>query len=463
MRWSSHRSWPGLLRLAAFAVLTSAGTLLAQGPAGPTTSPAPGDPGDLYNSLRDVINYGAELFNKHADHAGCYRVYQGALVSVRPLLAPEVRKRVEDSLARAETMPVYSDRAFELRRALDEVRSQSKAAVTRINPAVTAPPAGPGVGVTLPKVEVPAAPPKATLPAAQKPADLPRVDLPKITESPAQPPVSLPPVEGKKAAEVSPPVGLPPLSPPTGQKVEVPKADPPKVEDKKADAPRIDLPPIDPPPAGLPKVEPKKAETPKMDPPKVDLPLPLPADPLSPVAPPVAPPPEKKGEAPKTDLPKVDEKKPQSPPSALPPDPLPPLVSLPKVDPPKVELPQIDPPAVGLPKVDLPTVDIAKPDGKNGGKAGEVSGKVTFDGKPLAPGYFVTLVAGEKRFSTPVQKEGNFAFTKPVPSGIYRVVFEPIPGEKAMPIPDRYFKEGTSGLTVEVSGGPVMPELRLTK
>ena len=82
----------------------------------------------LYNSLRDVINTGAKMFNDQGDHAGCYRLYQGSLLSVRPFLAPELQKRIDTGLAGAEKLPGFAERAFELRKILDDVRNQVKPA-----------------------------------------------------------------------------------------------------------------------------------------------------------------------------------------------------------------------------------------------------------------------------------------------------------------------------------------------
>src|ERR1043166_352689 len=100
---TTRRSWFGLLLFAAAALFVAEAALTAQ-PAGsgPPSSPfvEPHDSADLYNSLRDVINYGAELFNKQADHAGCYRVYQGALISIRPFMAPAMRKRIDAGIVR---------------------------------------------------------------------------------------------------------------------------------------------------------------------------------------------------------------------------------------------------------------------------------------------------------------------------------------------------------------------------
>jgi hypothetical protein len=80
----------------------------------------------LYYSLRDVINTGAKMFNDQGDHAGCYRLYQGSLISVRPFLAPDLQKKIDAGLASAEKLSTFSDRAFELRKVIDEVRDKTR-------------------------------------------------------------------------------------------------------------------------------------------------------------------------------------------------------------------------------------------------------------------------------------------------------------------------------------------------
>jgi hypothetical protein len=82
----------------------------------------------LADALRDVINTGADLFNKYGDYAGCYRVYQGGLTSIKPFLTPDLQKKIDQAMARAETLPKYSDRAFELRAVLGEIRDKSMGA-----------------------------------------------------------------------------------------------------------------------------------------------------------------------------------------------------------------------------------------------------------------------------------------------------------------------------------------------
>ncbi|MBI3408417.1 MAG: group 1 truncated hemoglobin [Planctomycetes bacterium] len=83
----------------------------------------------LFDSLRDVINNGAELFNNQRDYAGCYRLYQGALLSVRPFLTSDLQTKVDAALANAARMPSMADRAFELRTAIDAIRDHARGAV----------------------------------------------------------------------------------------------------------------------------------------------------------------------------------------------------------------------------------------------------------------------------------------------------------------------------------------------
>lgn len=128
---SSRWRWPALFLALGSVVLLAAGQNHGQDrPAGQAT------PADLNQSLRHVINVGAELFNKQADYAGCYHVYEGALIAVRPLVSPELQQKITEGLERAERMPQFSDRAFELRRVIDEVRVHAKKGTATERPPV---------------------------------------------------------------------------------------------------------------------------------------------------------------------------------------------------------------------------------------------------------------------------------------------------------------------------------------
>ncbi len=76
----------------------------------------------IYKSAIRAIEVGVPIYNQ-GDHAGCYRIYQGALFVIEPLLAhrPDLQKTVTDALAQAQTEPTIGHSAFVLRRALDRI------------------------------------------------------------------------------------------------------------------------------------------------------------------------------------------------------------------------------------------------------------------------------------------------------------------------------------------------------
>jgi hypothetical protein len=79
----------------------------------------------VYNSLKSVINEGAALYNQ-GDATGSYRVFQGALMAVGPLLEqrPALQKSIEEGLAKAKEAPSCRHKAHELRKVLDKVRGE---------------------------------------------------------------------------------------------------------------------------------------------------------------------------------------------------------------------------------------------------------------------------------------------------------------------------------------------------
>jgi|SRR5579884_3566848 len=81
----------------------------------------------IVDSLATVINKGADIFNS-GDYYGCYRLYEGALLGVKPLLEhkPALQKRIDDAFAEAERQSTVPDRAFALRRAIDDIRKDLK-------------------------------------------------------------------------------------------------------------------------------------------------------------------------------------------------------------------------------------------------------------------------------------------------------------------------------------------------
>jgi truncated hemoglobin YjbI len=82
--------------------------------------------GLAYQALRDVINRGAEMYNT-GDVAGCWRLYEGALMMLRPMLEhrPELQKAISDGIAAAGQNPFMDRRAWVLRDVIDKVRLET--------------------------------------------------------------------------------------------------------------------------------------------------------------------------------------------------------------------------------------------------------------------------------------------------------------------------------------------------
>ena len=82
----------------------------------------------VVDTLRDVHNRGADLYNTKKEFEGTYRMYEGALVTVRPLLAhrPAAQKMIDDGLAAAEKETSAAQKAFRLHEAIEAVRTHLK-------------------------------------------------------------------------------------------------------------------------------------------------------------------------------------------------------------------------------------------------------------------------------------------------------------------------------------------------
>jgi len=79
---------------------------------------------NLHLALRDVINQGADLFNQ-GDPSGCYRLFQGALMTARSQLGhhADMQKLIDEGLTRTEVGSM-GKRAWTLRKLLDDVRDK---------------------------------------------------------------------------------------------------------------------------------------------------------------------------------------------------------------------------------------------------------------------------------------------------------------------------------------------------
>jgi len=80
--------------------------------------------GEIRDVLKEIHNRGADLYN-NGDVAGCYRMFQGALLMVRPMLRhhPKVQKRIDDGLSKADANPSMRGRAFALHELIENIRA----------------------------------------------------------------------------------------------------------------------------------------------------------------------------------------------------------------------------------------------------------------------------------------------------------------------------------------------------
>jgi hypothetical protein len=87
----------------------------------------------VVDTLRDVHNKGADLYNIKKDFEGTYRMYHGSLLTVRPLLGhhPDVQKLIDNALAAAEKEASVAQKAFRLHEAIEAVRSNLKGETAR--------------------------------------------------------------------------------------------------------------------------------------------------------------------------------------------------------------------------------------------------------------------------------------------------------------------------------------------
>jgi len=116
----------------------------------------------VHKTLRDVINEGADMYNAQGryknmerDYAGCYHLYEGALMVARPLLGrhADLQKAIDDGMATARDTPQMEKRAFVLREVIDKIREGVGPKITAVAPPT--PPKPPAEA----KVPVPPPPP----------------------------------------------------------------------------------------------------------------------------------------------------------------------------------------------------------------------------------------------------------------------------------------------------------------
>src|SRR5262245_45134018 len=122
------RTLAGSLRLGVGTAVLLGGLLVLGGRAQDTNEDRKALDEQVYKVLRDVINAGSDLYNRESDHAGCARLYQGALMTLRPLLDhhPELQKNIDTGLKDADRIPAMAQRAHALRKVLDQVRKATR-------------------------------------------------------------------------------------------------------------------------------------------------------------------------------------------------------------------------------------------------------------------------------------------------------------------------------------------------
>jgi len=282
----------------------------------------------IIDLLARVHDQGAALFNQ-GDVGGCYRMFQGALVTAKLVLPKELQETVDRGLSRAEMQADPMRRAMALHDLIEEVRKKLHPTAGKGEPLQK--PRGVGEGGVRPMDRVPGVPVpgkgnESGLPAPGKGPEL------KLTEPP--PKLNLPPKPGDLTTEAS---GLPAFTSP----------EPPKAPAKPPG--RINL--GDPPPpviSGLPTSNPKPMK-PMSDPIKA------PTDPLKPITDPL-----KTEPLPVSPRP-ADQSLPIAPPLDLSGrgDPLDPPISTPKAptSPAPPSGPDLNPPPLDLP----PPPGLAKP------------------------------------------------------------------------------------------------------
>jgi len=251
----------------------------------------------IIEMLARIHDQGAALFNT-GDHGGCYRMFQGALVTVKLVVPRELQEQIDRGIGRAELETTPTRRALALHELIETVRKKlhpTAGAGERLPPPKKVP--ADEEGLHIPGVPMPKPPEKK--PDEKKPGEG-DVGKSPIFAAPEAPRAPMPP--GKLQFDPPPPVSGVPTSnakmdrpPPLdiGPMKEALTVPPRPVEIVPA-KPAIEIPPPptteEPPPADPPLVP---AKPPVTIPPPPALP-PTPrsdSPPLKPVPPPVSAPP----------------------------------------------------------------------------------------------------------------------------------------------------------------------------
>src|SRR5262249_28083204 len=84
----------------------------------------------LSDALKDMHNRAADLFNVTKDYNGAYRMFQGGLYVVRPLLnhRQDVQQILDQGLQEADRLASLPDRAMRLHKTIEDMRAKLRPA-----------------------------------------------------------------------------------------------------------------------------------------------------------------------------------------------------------------------------------------------------------------------------------------------------------------------------------------------
>lgn len=144
----------------------------------------------IIDTLAGIHDRGAALFNS-GDTAGCYRLFQGSLQTVRLVLVGEVKALVERGLSDAERTPDVARRALMLHEVIEAVRVKLRETAGPAGQPLPIPrtaPGGPPVKPTSTPSHPMPDPSKAPAPLEISPAPPSPIDIkPSPTDIPAVP------------------------------------------------------------------------------------------------------------------------------------------------------------------------------------------------------------------------------------------------------------------------------------
>jgi len=117
----SHQPSSRTPLLLTFLALGFAGLVWAEGPPDKSSIDK-----QISDALRDMHNRAADLFNTTKDYNGAYRMFQGGLYVVRPMLnhRADVQQVLDLGMQEAERLASLPDRAMRLHKTIEDIRTK---------------------------------------------------------------------------------------------------------------------------------------------------------------------------------------------------------------------------------------------------------------------------------------------------------------------------------------------------